>query len=146
MLCCIILKCNSVFKDQCRFLKWGLNQNCISNTRTWPTITLYFPCLGSAKGCTYSIYSSSRLIFLLTNTAGFASPFSAEGNEIFYPFTEQFWEEQWPWACPCTAPLRALGLTLGTGSDRAELIQPSFPDTAYEAAATVKVGNKLNFI
>lgn len=50
-----------------------------------------------------SIYFTSRLIFLLTDGAGFAYPFSAEGGEIFYQFIEQLQQEYRPCTFPCTA-------------------------------------------
>lgn len=92
--------------------------------------------MGAVKDALYSIYFSSRLIFLLTNGAGFASPLSAEGNEIFYPFTEQFQEENWLCACPCTAQAQGTGADLEGEALTGELssLQPLFPETANEDA------------
>lgn len=46
---------------------------------------LLLPWVFSRTHCSI-IYISSSLIFLLTNSAGFAYRFSAEGGEIFYQF------------------------------------------------------------
>ena len=68
-----------------------------------------------------SIHLSSRSIFLLTNGAGFAYPFSAEGGEIFHQFREQFQQEPRPRAfahaaqAPCISADLEVPAQMGTG-------------------------------